>query len=233
MIAFFYPCVQATKFTRRVAFITITDMGPDFLIVLDVLGIISFTITGSLTAIRKKMDYMGVCILGIVASTGGGVIRDLIIGRTPPVIFTDYQYLIISFATATVVFLVCYFHLQASAHRKHVLEYLISVFDSFGLAFFTINGVIIGEDINGGIFLCCFLGVVTGVGGGVLRDVLAMEVPMIFVKYVYAAASLAGALTTCLLWNVNSYLASVLGFAVIVLIRFLAMHYHWNLPRVV
>ncbi len=85
---------------------------------------------------------------------------------------------------------------------------------------------------DGGIFLCAFLGVLTGVGGGILRDLLANEVPAIFVKHVYAMASIVGAITICLLWNASTILAVTVGIVLVVLIRFFAMHYKWNLPHI-
>ncbi len=106
-------------------------------------------------------------------------------------------------------------------------------FDTIGLASFTVDGVVVGQTMtNGGLFLCTFLGVITGVGGGVLRDLLANEVPAIFVRHVYAVASIAGALLTCLLWKTNHYAAMVTGLVAVILIRYLAKRFQWNLPHI-
>jgi uncharacterized membrane protein YeiH len=209
-------------------------MKPELLVVLDVLGVISFSVSGALVAIRKNMDYLGVCILGGVASLGGGVMRDILIGRIPPVIFTDPLYVAISFATSSIFFLLCYFdiHKKTSISVNHLFENLFFWFDTVGLASFTVNGVLVGINYHESFFLCCFLGVITGVGGGVLRDLLATKVPDIFVKYVYAAASIIGAVVMMLLRNVNSVAAVVVGLSVIIVVRFLARHFNWNLPKV-
>ena len=182
-------------------------MRTDMLMILDIIGVISFTISGALVAVRKKMDYLGVCILGIVTAVGGGATRDIIIGSNPPVMFRDPLYVSIAFAVANIVFFFLYFHLNGRSKPlvNHIFEKYLFWFDTVGLASFTANGVMVGKTMtDGGIFLCAFLGVLTGVGGGILRDLLANEVPAIFVKHVYAMASIVGAITICLLWNVSN-----------------------------
>ncbi len=211
-------------------------MNTDLLTILDIIGVVSFTISGSLLATKKKMDYLGVCILGIITAVGGGATRDIIIGRTPPVMFTDPIYVALSFIVANIVFLFLYFHINVKARPKmtHIFETVLFCFDTIGLASFTVNGVIVGKTIvDGNLLLCSFLGVITGVGGGVLRDLLATEVPAIFRKHVYAMASIAGALATSILWDHAGQLVSVIvGMAVIILIRFFARHFKWNLPHI-
>ncbi len=210
-------------------------MRTDMLMILDIIGVISFTISGALVAVRKKMDYLGVCILGIVTAVGGGATRDIIIGSNPPVMFRDPLYVSIAFAVANIVFFFLYFHLNGRSKPlvNHIFEKYLFWFDTVGLASFTANGVMVGKTMtDGGIFLCAFLGVLTGVGGGILRDLLANEVPAIFVKHVYAMASIVGAITICLLWNASTILAVTVGIVLVVLIRFFAMHYKWNLPHI-
>lgn len=210
-------------------------MKTDMLMILDIIGVISFTISGALVAVRKKMDYLGVCILGIVTAVGGGATRDIIIGSNPPVMFRDPLYVSIAFAVANIVFFFLYFHLNGRSKPlvNHIFEKYLFWFDTVGLASFTANGVMVGKTMtDGGIFLCAFLGVLTGVGGGILRDLLANEVPAIFVKHVYAMASIVGAITICLLWNVSTILAVTVGIVLVVLIRFFARYYKWNLPHI-
>ena len=210
-------------------------MKTDMLMILDIIGVISFTISGALVAVRKKMDYLGVFILGIVTAVGGGATRDIIIGSNPPVMFRDPLYVSIAFAVANIVFFFLYFHLNGRSKPlvNHIFEKYLFWFDTVGLASFTANGVMVGKTMtDGGIFLCAFLGVLTGVGGGILRDLLANEVPAIFVKHVYAMASIVGAITICLLWNVSTILAVTVGIVLVVLIRFFARHYKWNLPHI-
>ena len=202
---------------------------------LDIVGVISFTISGALVAVRKKMDYLGVCILGVITAVGGGATRDIIIGRTPPVMFQDPLYVFIALIVANVVFFFLYFHVNGKSKPlvNHIFEKYLFLFDTVGLASFTINGVIVGETMtDGGIFLCSFLGVMTGVGGGILRDLLANEVPAIFRKHVYAMASIAGAISTAVIWQFSEIAAVSTGLVLVVLIRALAMHYKWNLPHI-
>lgn len=204
-------------------------------LVLDIIGLISFSTSGALLAVRKKMDYLGICILGVVTSVGGGATRDIIIGRTPPVMFQDPLYVLVAFVVANAVFFFLYFHVNGKSKPlvNHIFEKYLFWFDTAGLASFTVNGVIVGETMtDGGVFLCSFLGVMTGVGGGILRDLLANEVPAIFKKHVYAVASIAGAISTALLWKVSEIAAVSTGLVLVVLIRALAMHYKWNLPHI-
>ncbi|MCF0262548.1 MAG: TRIC cation channel family protein [Sphaerochaetaceae bacterium] len=204
---------------------------------LEISGAISSAISGSLVACRKKMDYFGVIFLGIITAVGGGATRDLIIGQNPPIMFIDPIYVIVAFIVSTIVFIFIYYKINAKTNTNltHVFETVLFWFDTFGLASFTANGVIIGQtlDTQYGLFLSAFLGVITGVGGGILRDLLAGEVPAIFVKHIYALASIVGAVAICLLWSVvNEVLAVIIGLALIIIIRVLARHYKWNLPRI-
>ncbi|MBO4718145.1 MAG: TRIC cation channel family protein [Spirochaetales bacterium] len=210
-------------------------MDTDILTILDFIGVISFTISGSLVAARKDMDYLGVCILGIVTAVGGGATRDIIIGSVPPLMFRNPTYVTVAFIVSNIVFFFLYFHLSGKSKPKmnHIFGKTLFWFDTIGLASFTVNGVIVGQTMtDGGLFLCAFLGVITGVGGGVLRDLLANEVPAIFVRHIYALASVAGAILTCLLWKTSQFAAISAGLVSVILIRFLAKTYEWNLPHI-
>ncbi len=205
----------------------------DLSLILNILGVISFSISGVLVAARKKMDYLGVVILGIVSSVGGGVIRDIIMGRIPPTMFTNPLYVAVSFATSNLAFLYLYFNLDGKSRPaiNRLFEEVYFWFDTIGLALFTTQGVVAGKALGGAsVFLCSFLGVITGVGGGVLRDILADTVPAIFIKHIYALASIIGALVISLLWEVNDTLAMFAGSLLIIQIRYMARKHKWNLP---
>ena len=111
-------------------------METNMLMALDIIGVISFTISGVLVAVRKKMDYLGICILGIVTAVGGGATRDIIIGNTPPVMFRNPLYVTVSFITANIVFLFLYFHINAKSKPlvNHIFEKTLFWFDTIGLA---------------------------------------------------------------------------------------------------
>lgn len=208
-----------------------------FIVIMDIVGTIAFAISGAMVAIQKKMDIFGVNILAVTTATGGGVFRDLLIGQNPPVMFRNPLYVFIAVLTANIVFLVVYFSRKRSAKNKNVFafyELMLFWCDTLGLAAFSVDGVNAGVQAGyeRNLFLLVFLGTVTGVGGGVVRDIMANEMPYIFVKHIYASASLLGALLAALLWSVLGQQAAMLtGFAVTIIIRTLARHYKWNLPK--
>jgi uncharacterized membrane protein YeiH len=203
---------------------------------IDVIGTIAFAVSGAMLAVRKRMDIFGVCILAVTTATGGGVVRDLLIGKNPPVMFRDPVYVVIAVITSAIV--VLSLHFQKQERKKYIAvlnEKLLFICDTLGLAAFTVNGVSTGMYAMGykNLFLVTFLGVVTGVGGGVMRDIFAREMPEIFVKHIYACAAIVGAFLTGILWDrIGENGAMSIGFAAVVLIRILAAYYHWNLPRI-
>ena len=193
-------------------------------LICEIMGTIAFSVSGALVGIKKKMDVFGVTMLGLITAVGGGVFRDLIIGVNPPKAFQNPLYAFIAIAVAIITFL--------PAVRKLInLDQKLWVFiDAIGLAVFTVIGVKAGQQFNN-IFLEIFLGTVTGVGGGVVRDICAQEMPMIFVRHFYACASIAGALICAVIYPVNSGIAVILGITVIIILRMLAAKYKWHLPK--
>ena len=203
-----------------------------FIFFLEIIGTVSFAASGAMTGLKKNMDIFGVCILGLTTAVGGGVIRDLILGNTPPNTFRNPVYATIALLTSAVFFLraVRRFLLQdPDRYNRGML-----IMDSLGLGAFTTVGIEVAfsHAESPTLFLLVFVGVITGVGGGVIRDLLAGDTPYIFVKHVYATASLAGALLCAALWpHTGSMTAMLAGTALIVVIRFLSAHYRWNLPK--
>ena len=177
------------------------------------------------------MDLFGVSILGLTTAVGGGVIRDLILGINPPVMFRNPLYAIIAVATAIIVFIPAVRGKLMLQHK--VYESIMLIMDSIGLGVFTVVGIETAYNSgNEGIFLLVFVGVITGVGGGVLRDILAGNTPYIFVKHVYACASLVGAVLCVLIWDYVPHLWVMPICAIlIVVLRLLSAHFKWNLPR--
>ena len=206
---------------------------PDFFFLcLEILGTIAFAVSGAIKGVRKKMDVLGVCVLGLITAVGGGIIRDLVLGNTPPITFIKPRYAIIAIITSIIIFLP--FVRKFLAHHKHGYELCLLITDTLGLATFSVIGVQVAyAGFSNNMFLLIFVGVVTGVGGGVMRDVMSKNVPDIFVKHFYASASIIGTILTVLLWNpLGETLAMVIGFVIIVALRFLAAKYHWNLPTI-
>ncbi len=200
--------------------------------IFEILGIIAFSLSGALVAIEKKMDIFGVAIIGLITATGGGVIRDLILGVNPPKAFQNPLDALVAIVTALIVFLPVV--RKIFIKEKKVYEFVTRMLDSLGLGLFTVIGVrvAIESGFEKNLFLQIFVGVLTGVGGGVLRDVLSGDRPYIFVKHFYACASLLGAILCSFLWgNLGEISASLIGIGIIFTLRLLAAHYRWSLPK--
>jgi uncharacterized membrane protein YeiH len=204
----------------------------EFLLILEIIGTVAFAVSGAMTGLAKKMDIFGVAILGLTTAVGGGVIRDLILGLTPPAMFTNPIYAAVAAVVSVIAFLPAVRRWLTAYGR--VRDVLMLVMDSLGLGVFTVVGIqrAYTATDHRGLFLLVFVGVVSGVGGGLLRDVMAGNTPYIFVKHVYASASIIGAILCAALWEVlGATAAMILGASVILTIRLLAAHYHWSLPR--
>ena len=204
----------------------------EFLLILEIIGTVAFAVSGAMTGLSKKMDIFGVVILGLTTAVGGGMIRDLVLGLTPPAMFTNPIYAVVAAVVSVIVFLPAVRRWLTAYGR--VREILMLVMDSLGLGVFTVVGIqrAYTATDHRGLFLLVFVGVVTGVGGGLLRDVMAGQTPYIFVKHVYASASIIGAILCAALWApLGATMAMILGASVILAIRLLAAHYHWSLPK--
>ena len=204
-----------------------------FIFVLELIGTAAFAVSGAIVGIRKSMDVFGVCILGLTTACGGGLIRDVILGELPPVMFSNSTYALVALGASVAVFLGALLKIQ-SKHRR-LYDRLLLFADSLGLGIFTVVGVsaVYGKGFGGNLFFTMFLGTLTGVGGGLLRDVMSEQTPYIFVKHVYACASLLGAAACCGAWNlIGKNPAMLLGCAVVIAVRLLAARYHWSLPRI-
>lgn len=204
--------------------------------IMEILGTIAFAASGAMVGIRKKMDIFGVCVLGFVTAVGGGMIRDVIIGITPPNVFRNPTYASMAVVTSLIVFAVIYVKRDVmNGSFKILYDKVMLIMDTIGLAIFTVVGVNIGiqQGYLEKIFLLTFLGTITGVGGGLMRDVMAGEKPYIFVKHIYASASVVGAIVCVYMYRSFGAVESmIISSAVILLIRYLAAHFHWNLPRI-
>ena len=203
-----------------------------FLIIIESICVVAFAISGALVAIDKKMDIFGVTILGLTTSIGGGIIRDLILDITPPMSLRHPRIAIIAIVTSLIFFIPLI--RKKIQEEEKIYNVLMFITDSLGLGLFTVIGV--QTAINNGFadnyFLQVFVGVLSGVGGGVLRDVLAGNRPYIFIKHFYATAALIGAIVCVVLWNILGSLPSMLiSAAIIFILRVLAAHYHWELPK--
>lgn len=204
--------------------------------IMEILGTVSFASSGAMLAIQRQMDVFGVAILGVTTAVGGGLIRDLILGLNPPSMFRNSQYTFVAIITSLLLFAVMYLRRQIFSGSFMIwYDKLMMVCDTVGLGIFTVVGMNTAIEAGYGDnhFLLVFVGVLTGVGGGMMRDIMAGTMPYIFVKHVYAVASLAGALTFLFFYqNVPKIAGMLMGAGTVIVIRFLAAHYRWNLPRI-
>jgi uncharacterized membrane protein YeiH len=207
--------------------IALSDILPVPLLIqaLDLLGTVAFAVTGAFKAIEHKSDIVGIIILATMTGVAGGVMRDLVFGRIPPLAIVDPLYIIITVATGVAMFFLY------RALKKHWNIFL--KFDAIGLGVFTIIGATFAYNIFGLNFLAmAFAGVLTAVGGGILRDVFVNEMPIVFVKELYASASFIGVVIFfgLLAAGLDVNVAAVPSIVAATSLRLLAMKYNWNLP---
>ena len=207
----------------------------DLTFVLEMIGTVAFALSGAMVAIQKRLDLLGILVLGITTAVGGGMIRDLIIGIHPPMMFVKPVYVVVSAIFILILFLIIKVNHSSPKFLESALyETLFNLMDAIGLGVFTVVGVnsVMNNDMNHMLFLKIFLGVITGVGGGLIRDMMANETPGILRKHVYACASIVGAVCYIILYDwLRSGTAMVLSVILVVMIRVLAKHYEWNLPK--
>jgi len=201
------------------------------LFIFEILGTIAFAISGALVAIEKKMDILGVVVLGATTAVGGGILRDLILGFAPPTAFRHPVYAFIAIAVSLIMFSSRVRRLFKRAGQFY--ELFVRFIDALGLGIFTVVGIQVAHNlVDTNPFLYVFVGVVTGVGGGVIRDLFAANKPYIFVKHFYACASIIGAIACVVLWPYWGETASMItGTVLIIAFRLMAAHYRLELPR--
>ena len=201
---------------------------------LEIIGAAAFAVSGAMAALEHEADIFGVIFLAVVTALGGGVIRDLLLGVTPPKMFVSYVYLAVAAVAALVVFADAY--IRREKYRKHrdKLDSINNMFDAVGLAVFTVSGMNTAMQQSDNVLLILVLGMSTGVGGGMLRDMMINKMPKVLRKRVYAVASLLGGGVYYGLFalGVHETIAAVSGMALIIALRVLATVYKWNLPAI-
>ena len=202
----------------------------------EIIGTIAFAVSGAMVAAKKRMDLFGVLFLGGVTALGGGTVRDILIGHFPPNMFYSYKFLLIAAVSALFIFIVAYKWHDAYTINEFHLNNISNVFDAIGLGAFVVTGTQTGINAGYGdnIFLCIFLGTLTGVGGGVLRDMMCQEMPGVLRKHIYAVAAIFGGLVYYGLHQVidNTTIPTIVSMVVTITIRMLATKYKWSLPRI-
>lgn len=213
-------------------------------LLIELIGIVSFSIAGAIIAIDKETDLFGVVFLAVTTCFGGGIIRDITIGRHPPALFGELLYqLYIVIAVAILVFIFVRVFRSQYVKRKNLILIINNYIDALALGIFSVAGVqtcigFMGD--RAGFVLCVVMGMTTAVGGGMIRDLILRDIPFILRKRIYALAALIGAVVYYLFVRVffpNSDVAAVIGQIVsvstVLVIRVLATVFKWNLPKAI
>ena len=204
--------------------------------IMEIIGTVAFALSGALVSISSGLDVFGVIFLACITAFGGGILRDVFLGINIPTIFCNFPIFALAIAVALFAFVIAYIYKEKFNTFKVKIEAVNNIFDAIGLAAFVVIGCetacSYGYLSNG--FFVVFSGMITGVGGGMLRDVLIDTTPYIFKKHIYAVAAIVGGILYFVLrsYTKNVQLASLLSVILVFVIRMLATKYRWSLPKV-
>ena len=191
---------------------------------IDLAGTFAFAISGAVAARDKGLDVFGILIIAFTVACGGGIIRDVCIGAIPPVGISDWKYLVVAMFAAIIT--------MGFQSLPKWLNHPVLLFDALGLSLFAVSGATKALEFGHNNEVAILLGMITAIGGGVLRDVLLNRIPVILEKEIYASAALAGAgvvvVGTHLGWTKEWVFLT--GFLLCFALRILALYYHWELP---
>lgn len=207
-----------------------------FILVLELIGTCAFAISGAVVSIRKHLDFFGVVFCGLITALGGGVIRDILLSNLPPAMFCNYIYAFFAVGSSILTFLFALAAKSSFESKSIHIDRINNTFDALGLGVFTIVGIntALSMGYTDNPFFVIFLGMTTGCGGGLLRDILVREVPFILTEKIYAIASILGGILYYLMvitLQVDDFLAVICSIAFIVMIRILSSILRWDLPK--
>lgn len=194
------------------------------LVALDLGGTFVFALSGAMAGVKHRLDLFGVLVLSFAAGNSGGIARDVMIGAVPPAAIRDWRYIAVSLLAGLATFY--------SYRTINRLSSPVLVFDAAGLALFAVSGAVKALAFHAGPVAATLLGMLTGIGGGMVRDVLVREIPTVLRTELYAVAALIGALSVVIggLLNLPSPVAAAIGATLCFGLRFMAMWRGWNLP---
>ena len=200
------------------------------------LGTVAFSASGAMIGIQRRLDLFGIIFISLITSFGGGTVRDVVLGHFPPRMFYNFELLALAAAVAVIVFVISYASKGRASKHSDLLEHVKNVVDAVGLAAFSISGVQIAlaSGYADNALLCVLMGMTTGVGGGILRDMMTRSIPYVLQKHIYALASLVGSLMFYLLivFGANDTASLLITMVFIVAVRVLAARYKWSLPKI-
>ena len=193
--------------------------------ILELIGTAAFAASGALTAIKRRFDLFGVIIIGVTTAVGGGIMRDIVIGSHPVAAFRDPLLVFAALAVKG----------DLGGKALKLYDTAMLMLDTIGLGIFTVTGITAAmrSGVSDNTFLLVFSGVITGVGGGVLRDIFVNKKPEIFVGNIYACASATGAAAFLLCYGMMSFMpACMVSLAVTFSLRLMSVKFGWNLPKI-
>jgi uncharacterized membrane protein YeiH len=195
-----------------------------FLAVFDLTGTFVFALSGATAAVKHRLDIFGILVLCFVTGNAGGITRDVMIGSIPPAAISEWRYVVVSILAGLIVFF--------GYPLINRLNSPVLLFDAAGLGLFCVAGADKALAFHAGPVAATLLGMVTGIGGGMVRDVLVMEVPSVLRTELYAVAALLGAAFTVVgqRFGIPLHLAAPIGAALCITLRLLALRYGWHLP---
>ncbi|OUO40111.1 hypothetical protein B5F82_05525 [Megamonas hypermegale] len=198
----------------------------------EVAGTIAFAISGALVGISRRMDIFGILVLALSTAIGGGIIRDVLVGNIPPNSFKSPLYIALTALTTLIIFIIYRQKLLNYRSKQKIRKYYL-VADTLGLASFTVTGTTIGFSTYPQYpLLSITLGLVTAIGGGIIRDILAQRIPSVLQEEIYALPAILGSCVYLLIANFNLFLAVPISFLAVFIIRIIGIYYRLNLPKV-
>lgn len=204
---------------------------------MEIIGIVAAAIAGAMKAIDKKLDLLGVVLIGMITGLGGGILRDVTLGCAPPRSFSNPAYLWSGFIPPLVVFLVALLLQEKYTKEEDLIDRINNIVDALGLGAFAVGGAAVARAVgfDGNAVMVIFAGSITSVGGGVLRDIILREIPSVLHKRVYVVAAIAGSAAYFLLlqWGAGEVWSSVAGVSVVFVLRMLATIFRWNFPKAI
>ncbi|MCD8144600.1 MAG: trimeric intracellular cation channel family protein [Oscillospiraceae bacterium] len=203
----------------------------------ELIGTVAFAVSGAMVAIQKRMDLFGVLFLGVITACGGGMLRDLMIGRIPPNALVHPLNLGVAALVGLIVFVLARMMKERYLNSTETVNHIFNIFDAVGLGVFTVTGAQAAIDAGyaGNGLLVLSMGVITAIGGGLIRDIIIVEVPFVLTKHIYAVASILGGLAfygLYLLGLVPVYTV-LAGTVLTFIVRVLATIFKWDLPRAI
>ena len=202
----------------------------------ELIGTAAFSIAGTLVAIRRELDIFGAVVVGTVTAVGGGCIRDILLGQFPPMMFKTPVYTVLAASFAAAVFILEYIIAGRKILESKTYETAVNICDALGLAVFVVVGINTATKSGHGdnAFLSVFVGVLTGIGGGIIRDLFVGTVPMVLRKQVYALPAIVGGVIYYIMArnNVNNIISVLVVIILIMTVRILAAKFRWHLPRI-